>query len=59
MALRVHAHHEAREVELPFVGRHVGALHVAELALVALVDHLVALGRGDISDFAVVLVDGV
>ena len=46
LAHRVHPAHQAREVELPLVWRHVGALHVAELALVALVDDLVALGVG-------------
>ena len=57
LAHRVHPAHEAREVELPLVRGHVGALHVAELALVALVDDLVALGVGQLRDVAVVLVD--
>jgi hypothetical protein len=59
LAHRVDPAHEPREVELPFVRRHVGALHVAELALVALVDHLVALGVGQRRDVAVFGVDEV
>ena len=54
---RLGPQHEAREVELPLVGRHVGAFHVAELALVALVDHPVLLGRGQLVDRPVLVVD--
>ena len=52
-------HHQPGEVELPLVRRHVGALHVAELALVALVDHLVLLGGGQRRRVPVVGVDEV
>ena len=57
LAHGVHAAHQPREVELPLVRRHVGTLHVAELALVALIDDFVALGVTQRADVTVVLVD--
>ena len=56
---RLRAQHQPREVELPLVGRDVRALHVAELALVALVDHLVLLRLRHRRRVAAVLVDEV
>jgi hypothetical protein len=54
------AEHEAGEVEVPLaLARHVGAVDVAELAVEALVDHLVLLGAGEPGRVLVVVaVDG-
>ena len=50
--LRLGAQHHVREVEVPRVRRHVGALGlVAQVAQVALVDHLGVVGLGHAVDF--------
>ena len=57
LAHRVDPAHQPWEVELPLVRWHVGALHVAELALVALVDDLIPFRIGQRRGVPVVGVD--
>jgi hypothetical protein len=46
------AQHQVREIEVPFVRRHIGTFgHVAEVAQIAVVDHLPVIGFGDAIDF--------